>query len=1004
MKKRGLGKVNISVVKDFFSINGKVNIDESEKGIKTDSKSSVKTEPFLGEEKILSAENIGDAYDRNREDKNDSLSDEKTGVSKEMLDKLAEVVTVEGFDAYEELGVIPDKDDPESTLTVSERIEIRLAAFCDDYVPTGSITMSEVEKMFGKTGVAAEIKNALDKVVNMQQVSEESSEYLLTNNLELTIDNIYRGQYSTFNSSDGKKAFSGLSDEDWQELKPQIENMLSSSGFEVSDNNLENAKWLVERKIPVTGENIWKLEKIHSINSNIGKISEGQWLNNIAHSVSYGMAPGRVSADFYSQISMNSFEAREIVENGTDDQVEALVLDGKEVTLLNMKKTEEINTSKAMEKRREIITVKQRQKIEENRRSLEELRLKMTIEASAVMIKNGINIDIMPLTKLVDELKNMEMKEASMVFSSLENVNNMEITVEQTEIYVEYGKIREGLYNTPAYILGQAAKTEINFTSEDIFYKGVELSAKLKAAGEAYEVLGTKPDRELGDSLAKAFDGIEDILKENDLQYSEENARAVRILAYNQMEITGENIFTIKEMDMEVSRLIENMTPKTTAYLIANGINPLKTDIRELNKRLDEINKEIGADEAEKYSEYLYKLERNKEIAKEDREAYIGIYRLLNMIQKGDRRVVGAVAKQGIDMNMKNLLTAARSFKHTGREVTIDDNFGMAEEINLSDTNIDKQIGVLESSVYVKRAWENISPENVRTSLEKKENTLTTEESLNNTTLNEIMENIAESSNNSEEEMMYNGLRCEEINEAAGLSEEALLNLMEDGSARTMENIIGITYYVMNGNKTFSGIRNLCDEDRVNEDIDSIKEMLEDGSSASDVAEKIMETTLDIKEALINKSKIDVRELRAVCKMSSYMTRAAKNNSFYVPVEINGEETTIKITLRATESDKGKINIKMYTGAGEITSEISVKHTRVNTFVSGSDVHSEMIKNIEDYFGKELNNCDFVLNSFTVSEEKYKSDNSVETVEDKVTTNKLFMVAKAFIKSVKNSV
>ena len=1003
MKKRGLGKVNISVVKDFFSINSKVNIDESEKGIKTDSKSSVKTEPFLGEEKILSAENIGDAYDRNREDKNDSLSDEKTGVSKEMLDKLAEVVTVEGFDAYEELGVIPDKDDPESTLTVSERIEIRLAAFCDDYVPTGSITMSEVEKMFGKTGVAAEIKNALDKVVNMQQVSEESSEYLLTNNLELTIDNIYRGQYSTFNSSDGKKAFSDLSDEDWQELKPQIENMLSSSGFEVSDNNLENAKWLVERKIPVTGENIWKLEKIHTINSNIGKISEGQWLNNIAHSVSYGMAPGRVSADFYSQISMNSFEAREIVENGTDDQVEALVLDGKEVTLLNMKKTEEINTSKAMEKRREIITVKQRQKIEENKRSLEELRLKMTIEASAVMIKNGINIDIMPLTKLVDELKNMEMKEASMVFSSLENVNNMEITVEQTEIYVEYGKIREGLYNTPAYILGQAAKTEINFTSEDIFYKGAELSAKLKAVGEAYEVLGTKPDRELGDSLAKAFDGIEDILKENDLQYSEENARAVRILAYNQMEITGENIFTIKEMDMEVSRLIENMTPKTTAYLIANGINPLKTDIRELNKRLDEINKEIGADEAEKYSEYLYKLERNKEIAKEDREAYIGIYRLLNMIQKGDRRVVGVVAKQGIDMNMKNLLTAARSFKHTGREVTIDDNFGMAEGINLSDTNIDKQIGLFETSAFIKRAWDNISPENIRKSLENTEENMSMDKSLEKMTLDKMVENMAEDSNNYNEELLYNRLRCNEIADAAVLSEEALINIMEDGNSRTMENIIGISYYVMNGRKTFSGIKTLCDDEKVEEDIDSIKEMLEGDGSASDVAEKIMETSSDIKEALINKNKIDVKEFRNVCRMSSYMTRAAGNNSFYVPVNLYGEETTIKITLRTSEENKGTVNIKMNTGKGQIVSDISVKNGRVNAFIAYENEEDEGIRDIEKVFSKELDNKGFILNSFVAAKEKYEGINITEIEKDSETTNNLFVIAKAFIKSIKNS-
>ena len=53
------------------------------------------------------------------------------------------------------------------------------------------------------------------------------------------------------------------------------------------------------------------------------------------------------------------------------------------------------------------------------------------------------------------------------------------------------------------------------------------------------------------------------------------------------------------------------MKPKTVLHLISKGINPLNTNIYELNDRLSEINMEINADDTEKYSEYLWKLEHN---------------------------------------------------------------------------------------------------------------------------------------------------------------------------------------------------------------------------------------------------------------------------------------------------------------------------------------------------------------------------------------------------------
>lgn len=61
-----------------------------------------------------------------------------------------------------------------------------------------------------------------------------------------------------------------------------------------------------------------------------------------------------------------------------------------------------------------------------------------------------------------------------------------------------------------------------------------------------------------------------------------------------------------------MTKLIDNLTPRTTAYLIANGINPLKTDIQTLNEELDKINENMDTDEVENIVNICGNLRRTK--------------------------------------------------------------------------------------------------------------------------------------------------------------------------------------------------------------------------------------------------------------------------------------------------------------------------------------------------------------------------------------------------------
>ena len=97
----------------------------------------------------------------------------------------------------------------------------------------------------------------------------------------------------------------------------------------------------------------------------------------------------------------------------------------------------------------------------------------------------------------------------------------------------------------------------------------------------------TAPRADLGDSIKKAFRNVDDILKDMDLEISDVNRRAVRILGYNRMEISEENIGAVKSADSSIQRVLGKMTPAAVIQMIREGKNPLSMDMQELETYLD---------------------------------------------------------------------------------------------------------------------------------------------------------------------------------------------------------------------------------------------------------------------------------------------------------------------------------------------------------------------------------------------------------------------------------
>ena len=186
------------------------------------------------------------------------------------------------------------------------------------------------------------------------------------------------------------------------------------------------------------------------------------------------------------------------------------------------------------------------------------------------------------------------------------------------------------------------------------------MKARYEAAGQSYETLMTAPRKDMGDLISKAFRNVDDILNDMGLETDEANRKAVRILGYNSMEINEGSVHQIREATDKVMNAINAMTPARTLELIRQGINPMEMSIDELTQVLRGFETK-EADE--KYSRFLYKLDKSKEISESEREAFIGIYRLMNRLEKTDAAAIGALLNSEREITFKSLLSSMRSRK-----------------------------------------------------------------------------------------------------------------------------------------------------------------------------------------------------------------------------------------------------------------------------------------------------------------------------------------------------
>lgn len=587
------------------------------------------------------------------------------------------------------------------------------------------------------------IEQALLMAESIRPVSDNAKAYLIGNELPPTISNLYKAEHS------GGKKISGISDNAWNQLIEPAGRVIESAGREVNEETLKEARWLLDNRLPLTKESLEYKQALDNLQGEgyvdafmeqaaaaagrglppeeadvtlpgRNEISE---LVNDWNTVSYKELLKAVRAAGGSKVSLRDIKAlRDLVDteagrlkgtadaasgrkNGfnlveSEDKLNAVQSDGS-TDIMDGRLTDEALSSAGLSIQE--ITAK---------RQLEEIRLKLSVESGMRLSMKGIHIDTDSIEKIIKGLKELE----DAYYKSLMQEADKTAGDDEVQMLKEASIELEELKNSPVQLLALTFSRRDVITVKSLALEGTALKADMENTGRAYETVMTVPRKDLGDSIQKAFRNIDDILDSLNLEAVQANQRAVRILSYNSMELTYENIEQMKQYDAKVNDMLNSMKPAVTAELIKRGIDPLSLTVDELREQAEAARTGLTIDEDEKYSEFLYRMDKQGGMTEEQRNAYIGIYRLIHQVNKTDGAAIGSVIKSGRELTLSNLLTAVRTIRKSGIDKRIDNGFGCLERLNKKGESITEQIhsGVATeeyAKMVLKKAEEDISPE-----------------------------------------------------------------------------------------------------------------------------------------------------------------------------------------------------------------------------------------------------------------------------------------------------
>lgn len=874
--------------------------------------------------------------------------------------------------------------------------------------------------------------DAIDRAKSLTNISNETKAYLVRNNMNPTISNVYKATYSSSQVQNYKQKVGitdnvkqlyddnqygdkgagsqgKISDELFEELKPQLKQILDDAHIDSSDENLNQCRWLIDEDIAVTPDNVLLANQIDGITA----AGENVGSDFYARAVTEALAMGKKATDATMSQDGLTFDmakkACDVLGEATADDIVTLESDNMPVTIENLSKliaargkdsaASQASANKALDNQ---ITDSREARLVTAQRKLEEARLSMTAEANLSLIKKGVSIDTEPIERVVELLRQQENK----YYGALFGESSVEASDDRVRMYNNVCDIFNQMKQQPAYVLTLESADD---TVYELYTAGKAMKQSLEAAASGYETLMTSPRADMGDSISKAFQNVDDILKELQIDTSESNRRAVRILAYNSTDITEDNIKQIKSVDEQVQRALNDMTPAVTIEMIKRGISPLDMSMSDISETARRIKSENPDERDEKFSEFLWKLEKKNEISEEERDSYIGIYRLISQVEQSDGAVIGSLVNQGADITMKNLLTAVRVRGKSAMDYKVDDTFAGVDSVS-SGIKIDSQIESAYHTNCLRDVLDTLSPEKME---------FVQYDSWLDMTPEQLRQAVYEANEDSALSEQYATEQLRQFNQAVSAPENVYAFLEKYDVKTTAENLMAASRLMKNPSEAVRNLwergdsataRALLDETlrRFSESVKNPKELAQAQETLADTAEHVMDSMI-IEDR--HTGSIDLRQMKLLCSQLRIASNMSRQENYIVPIETADGVTGMKLSIVRGEDKKGLVDIFLEDKkCGRVAAYFEAKENSVSAMIVTDDEQTKKL--FEDNItmfeagisdGEQRVRIDVALEHDISAKESKMSDNETEKQLDgseSVQTTRLYHIAEQFIVNV----
>ena len=860
--------------------------------------------------------------------------------------------------------------------------------------------------------------DAIDRAKSLTNISNETKAYLVRNNMNPTVSNVYKATYSSSQVQDyrQKTKMTEISDELFEELKPQLKQILDENHIDGSDENLNQCRWLIDEDIAVTPDNVLLANQIDGITAAGENVSSDFY----ARAVTEALAMGKKATDATMSQDGLTFDmakkACDVLGEATADDIVTLESDNIPVTIENLSKliaargrdsaASQASANKAADNQ---ITDSREARLVTAQRKLEEARLSMTAEANLSLIKKGVSIDTEPIERVVEMLKQQENKYYGALFGD----SSVEASDDRVRMYNNVCDIFNQMKQQPAYVLTLESADD---TVYELYTAGKAMKQSLEAAS-GYETLMTSPRADMGDSISKAFQNVDDILKELQIDTSESNRRAVRILAYNSTNITEENIKQIKSVDEQVQRAFSDMTPAVTLEMIKRGISPLDMSMSDISETARRIKSENNDERDEKFSEFLWKLEKKNEISEEERDSYIGIYRLISQVEQSDGAVIGSLVNQGADITMKNLLTAVRTRGKSTMDYKVGDTFAGVEGVS-KGTRIDEQIESAYHTNCLRDVLDTLSPEKME---------FVQDDSWLEMTPEQLRQAVYEADEDNTLSEQYATEQLRQFNQAVSVPESVYAFLEKYDVKTTAVNLMAASRLMKNPSEAVRNLwergnsataKALFDETlrRFSESVKNPKELAQAQETLADTAEHVMDSMI-IEDR--RTGSLDIRQMKLLCSQLKIASSMSRQENYIVPIETADGVTGMKLSIVRGEDKKGLVDIFLEDKkCGRVAAYFEAKENSVSAMIVTDDEQTKKLfeDNItmfeagisdgeqrvridvaleHDISAKESKMSDMKSNTESDNETKKQPDGS-----ERVQTTRLYHIAEQFIVNV----